>query len=130
MSCSSPITVRGMYSYDSQIYYEILESSIIFSNDDKKTLCVKYEKIGDRVLKLDVNGKVVFASIFDENCLKPRRIRSIIFSYDADEFIPYDRNHHNDAVIVKKSDGIIIELLLPSNPHYLNSRPLINLPNK
>lgn len=129
MSCSSPITARGKYSCDSQIDYEILESSIVISKDGKKILCVKYEKIADRVLKFDVNGKSVFASIFNENCFKPRRVRSIIFSYNAGAFIPYSRMHHSDAVIVKKSDEIIVELLMSDNPQSLNSHPLKNLPN-
>ena len=130
MSCSSPITARGKYSYDSQIDYEILDSSIVISKDGKKKLCVKYEKIADRVLKFDINGKSVFSSIFDENCFKPRKVRSIIFSYNGGEFIPYNRRHHNDAVIVKKSDEIINELLISDNPQSPNSYPLKNQPDK
>ena len=110
--CSSSIYGRQIYhSTDHEIEYEISEQYLILKSANNREMILKILKIDGRIVEVDNAGESLFVSIFDENCFKPRRLRSIILSKDINVLSPYNRSTHCNESYSIESDKILNELL-------------------
>jgi hypothetical protein len=112
-SCSSPIRSNGIYTLNDGTYeidYKITSKTLILTSDlNRVELNVK--QIKNRLIIAENNENVYYISVFDENCFKPRRTRSLIFSHRKDTIEQYRRDVHEVESFAKESDEIIIRLI-------------------
>ena len=153
VSCSSSILGRGEYAHSwNPIYFSVSKNgekhSVVIDpelnviqfiiSEDQLVLLVngiecrslKIVKRFDRILELtESNNKKYFVSVFNENCFKPRRTRSIIFSEDFNLIYPYSRNTHWYSDFSLASDSIVKNLIHTNKLQFATSRQRIRISN-
>lgn len=116
IGCASRIDSEFLYSgfSDNYLKIKIVESQIIFNSNEETRIgsCSLVEK---RIYKIVIGEKILFASFFDENSFKPRRLRSVVFSTQFLDISLDPRIVHNDLNLVKNSDEIVKVIMKVGN---------------